>query len=213
MKEYQVFKEKARQMRYNHVSLDDIAQSLNLPKTTIYYWIKDIEVSIKRKPASAASGEKTRERAAEKRQKAYEQGMQEYENLSKNPLFRDFIIIYICEGYKRNRNSVSVINTDPLLLKMSFDIMKVLTSKTPNFHLQLHMDNDADESVKFWEKTLNVKMTKIRITRRKTSLTNRKGRLSHGILAIRYNDTYFRSRIQSWIDCLKQEWNGQGGEI
>ena len=207
MKSNEIFKTKAIEMRKANKSLNEISESLNIKKTTVYYWIKDIEAHILRRPCTKASAKRTRDIWAERRQNAYNQGLEEYPALSKTPFFRDFVLIYICEGYKRNRNSVSVINTDPQLIKMTFNIMKSLTTKRPGFQLQLHLDNDPEEAIAFWGTLLDINPLEIKIYTRKTNMTNRVGRLSHGIFCFRYNDTFFRIRIQAWIDCIKKEWS------
>jgi hypothetical protein len=207
MENYQVFKEKAIEMRKANKSLDEIALSLNLGKTTVYYWIKDIDAHILRRPCSKASADKNRATWAKRRQDAYDQGLREYLTLSKIPFFRDFIILYICEGYKRTRHSVSIINTDPEIMRISFNIMKTLTTRTPDFQVQLHLDNDPETATKYWGNLLNIDPKYIKISFRKTSMTNRNGRLPNGILTVRYSDTYFRSRLQAWIDCVKKEWS------
>jgi hypothetical protein len=50
------------------------------------------------------------------REAAYEQGEAEFELLASDPSFRDFVCLYIAEGYKRNRNRVSVANSDPSVI-------------------------------------------------------------------------------------------------
>lgn len=207
MKNLEVFKEKAIQLRKSNMSLDEISTSLNINKTTVYYWIKDIEAHILRRPCTRAASIRTRNIWAERRQAAYDQGLKEYPELLKMPFFRDFILLYICEGYKRNRNSVSMVNTDPQIIRRSFNTMKLLTDKKPGFLLQLHLDNDQKESTTFWGNLLNIDPSEIKVFVRKTNMTNRTGRLPNGIFCFRYNDTFFRSRIQAWIDCIKKEWS------
>jgi len=194
-------------MRKENKSLDEIAESLQLSKSTVYYWIKDIEASIVRRPCSMASSIKTRATCAAKRQQFYDIGKAEYSSLSKNKLFRDFIILYICEGYKRNRNSVSVTNSDPILIKVAYDVMRPLTTKHPFFEVQVHLDNNVDDVKKFWGNLLGIDPEIIKVYTRKINMTNRNGRLPNGIFSVKYNDTEFRSKIQSWIDCLKKEWS------
>jgi hypothetical protein len=42
------------------------------------------------------------------REEAYELGRWEFERLARLPMFRDFVCLYIAEGYKKDRNTVSV---------------------------------------------------------------------------------------------------------
>jgi len=42
------------------------------------------------------------------REAAYEEGRSTFVKLSQDPTFRDLVCLYIAEGYKRNRNRVSI---------------------------------------------------------------------------------------------------------
>ena len=56
---------------------------------------------------------------AERRRQAYDRGWNEYPDLICKPTFIDFICIYIGEGYKRNRNTISVANSDPRVIRLA----------------------------------------------------------------------------------------------
>lgn len=203
------FKEKAIKLRKENKSLDEIVDLLKLNKSTIYYWIKDIEAVIKRKP-SFGTGEKTRVAASKKRQEAYDLGIKQYKELSKNNLFKTFLVLYLCEGYKKDRNSVGITNSDPDIIKLSYDVMKPLTEKTPRFGVQIHLDNDIELVKAYWANLLSINKESINVYVRKVAMTNRNGRLPNGIFQISYGDTYLRSRLQSWMDLMKKEWSGWG---
>lgn len=107
-------RERARELRTTkHLSLDEIAERLALGKTTVWYWIKDLPLG---RPRRASSGQRKGNRAMQNkwrqlRDAAYAQGAAEYEELVKLPTFRDFVALYIAEGYKRCRNVVSIGNS------------------------------------------------------------------------------------------------------
>lgn len=209
MNSLNVFKEKAIKLRKEHKSLDEITTLLQLPRTTIYYWIKDIESVIKRKP-SFGTGEKTRVAAAKKRQEAYDFGVKQYDELSKDNKFKTFLVLYLCEGYKKDRNSIGITNSDPDIIKLFYDVVKPLTHKTPRFGVQIHLDNDIESVKTYWANLLSIDKKSINVYVRKISMTNRNGRLPNGIFQITYGDTYLRSRLQSWMDIMKKEWSGWG---
>ncbi|MHB1568516.1 MAG: hypothetical protein ACYC0H_04865 [Solirubrobacteraceae bacterium] len=111
-------RERARELRLTGaMTLGEIADCLALPKTTVYYWIKDLPLptrvtgwpeSARRKGNNAMKAKYRRLRDG-----AYEQGQREYDGLIAVPTFRDFVVLYIAEGYKRDRNTASVSNSDP----------------------------------------------------------------------------------------------------
>lgn len=113
-------REKARSLRVEkHLSIDEIAKRLALPKTTIYYWVRDLPLG---RPQRANRGQRKGNRAMRvkyrlRREAAYEQGRAEFAELAVDPLFRDFVCLYIAEGYKRSRNAVSICNSDPRIVR------------------------------------------------------------------------------------------------
>jgi hypothetical protein len=46
-------------------------------------------------------------------------GPREYDELLGVPTFRDFVVLYIAEGYKRNRNRVRIGNSDTRMVEVS----------------------------------------------------------------------------------------------
>src|SRR5436190_20253362 len=105
-------REKARRLRTERkMSLNEIAERLALPKTTVWCWISalpDPEIKFRdsegRQRGRAIVARLNRERAQAARERAYAGGLSEFDTLDAEPGFRDFICMYIGEGYKRNRN-------------------------------------------------------------------------------------------------------------
>jgi len=112
---------RARELRIEkRLTLDEIVERLLLPRTTIYEWIKDIPLG---KPRSTA-GQAKRVAAMQAkyrrlREEAYAQGAAEFETLAADRTFRDFVVLYIAEGSKRNRNRVQICNSDPRVVTLS----------------------------------------------------------------------------------------------
>ena len=84
----------------NHLSLDELAKHLALPKTTVYYWIKDLPLGHERRESPHNGTRATQARYRRLREAAYEQGRAMYDELVCVPTFRDFVVLYIAEGYK-----------------------------------------------------------------------------------------------------------------
>jgi hypothetical protein len=51
------------------------------------------------------------------REEPYKQGLGEYEALAADPTFRDFVCLYIAEGYKRRLHTVQICNSDPAVMR------------------------------------------------------------------------------------------------
>jgi hypothetical protein len=131
------------------------AERLALSRSTIYYWVRDLPI-----PGSGPGGEWP-EAARRKgtvamqrkyrllREAAYEQGMREYEELAADPTFRDFVCLYIAEGYKRDRNIVSIGNSDPAVVRLATRWMRRLSEKPPAFWIQYQRRPGSEEAARF----------------------------------------------------------------
>jgi transcriptional regulator with XRE-family HTH domain len=204
-------RERARELRTTkHLSLNEIAERLALPKTTVYYWIKDLPLGRGRR---WSIGQRKGNRAMRKkwrllREAAYARGVAEYDELIKLPTFRDFVVLYIAEGYKRCRNVVSIGNSDDHVVAVAASWCAALSSKRVVYYLQYHADQDLDELRAHWGAVLGVDGSLIRFQRKSNSgqLKGRRWRSRYGVLTVVVHDTYLRSRLQAWIDRVRQDW-------
>jgi AcrR family transcriptional regulator len=211
MKQYDHLRAKAIELRTKQkLSLDEIVDRLQLPRTTIYYWIKDLPIPStekqtehRRKVAQANT-----ERYRQLREAAYQDGRKQALTLFQDPAFRDFIVLYMAEGYRRNRNEVSLANSNPNIVKLAKHWITHFTANKVTYSLQCHVDNDVAELQRFWGETLNVKADTIIVIRKSNSgsMSGRQWRSVHGVLTVKVGDTYLRSRIQAWMDYIQETW-------
>lgn len=192
------------------MSIDEIAERLALPKTTVYGWVRDLPLGRERR-CSDAQREAHRANSARYkalRDAAYEQGAAEWDELVKEPTFRDFVALYIAEGYKRSRNYVSIANSDERVVAMATSWMRRFGKREPTFSIQYHADQDLDELRRFWGELLGIDGATIRFQRKSNSgkLRHRIWRCANGVISVTLGDTLFRARLQAWIDRLRQEW-------
>jgi hypothetical protein len=186
-------REKARTMRIERqFTIDQLAERLALPRTTIYYWVRDLPI-----PGSGsgtgwlADAQRKGTLAMQRkfrllREEAYREGVATYRELAADPTFRDFVCLYIAEGYKRNRNEVSICNSDPSVMRIATLWLSRLTEARLRFSLQYHADQDLDELCKFWGGTLDVEPDTIKLQRKSNSnqLAGRQWRSRHGVIAV-----------------------------
>lgn len=203
-------RDRARELRTEkHLSLDEIAERLALPKTTVYCWINDLPLGRARRDNPWKGARRNQERYRLLRDAAYARGMEEYEALIKMPTFRDFVALYIAEGYKRDRNCVSIANSDERVVAMAAGWFAALTDRRLTYSIQYHADQDLDELRIFWGAVLGIDGGCISMLRKSNSnqLRGRRWRSKYGVLTIRVRDTYFRARLQAWIDRIRQDWD------
>jgi hypothetical protein len=202
-------REKARALRVERrLSIDEIAERLALPKTTIYYWVADLPLQRRRRnnphPATAALCRKWQAL----RQESYEAGRRTFAELANDPTFRDFVCLYIAEGSKRCRNLVAIGNSDPSVCALADGWMRRFACRPVTYWLQYHVDQDPAELRRFWGAILSIDPGAVSLQRKSNSgqLRGRTWRSRYGVLSIKANDTLFRARLQGWIDCLQQQW-------
>src|SRR5262249_47112913 len=94
-------RDKAVQLRVERdLTIDEIAERLAISRQTIAYWVRDIPL---RRVRRTTAGQHIRNRGnalryKELRDAAYEEGWMEFEELVREPSFRDFVCMYIGEG-------------------------------------------------------------------------------------------------------------------
>jgi hypothetical protein len=142
------------------------------------------------------------------RDAAYAQGRATFPALAADPTFRDFVCLYIAEGYKRSRNHVSLGNSDPQVVRLAGRWIRALALNPVTYCLQYHADEDFEQLQRFWSAELAVAPTDIRFQRKSNSggLIGRNWRSEHGVLTVRVGDTLLRARLQGWMDCLQDQW-------
>ncbi|MET0306028.1 MAG: helix-turn-helix transcriptional regulator [Solirubrobacterales bacterium] len=207
-------REKARQLRTEKkLTIDELAERLAIPRTTIFGWVRDIEISRKPNcgwPESARSKGTRRMQAKYRdlREAAYEDALLFYVHLCELPSFRDFLVLFITEGHRRSRHRVSIANSDPAVVKLAARWMHILSANHLTFSVQYHADQRLAEIQAFWGAQLAIAPGDIRLQRKSNSgqLGTRTWRSKHGVLTVTADDTYFREAMQAWTDCLKDTW-------
>ncbi len=207
-------KEKARELRLEKkLTIDELVEHLAVPRTTVYEWVRDLPIP--RKPANGWPESARRKGTAAMRAKykalrqaAYEQGRREFSVLAKRPTFRDFVCMYIGEGYKRDRNRVSICNSDPAVVRLGAHWICKLASNPVAYELQYHADQNPADLCRFWGQLLAIDPAAIGIQRKSNSgqLKGRIWRSRFGVLQVRSADTCLRARLEAWMDEVRSDW-------
>jgi transcriptional regulator with XRE-family HTH domain len=208
-------RKKARELRIERkLTIDEIAERLALPRTTIYYWVRDLPVphevthSGPRRAARRRAARANGRRYRLLREAAYREGEERFDELAEDPTFRDFVALYIAEGSKRCRNRVGICNSDPAVIELAARWLRRLTDRQPTFWIQYHADQDLAELAAFWGQTLAVDASEIRFQRKSNSnqLKGRAWRSRYGVLTVNINDTMLRAKLEAWMCRLRASW-------
>jgi len=134
------------------MTIDEIAERLALSRTTVYHWVQ--ELPIERDPVVASRAQRQATRAMQAkyrlaREAAYEEGRAGFAALARDPSFRDFLCLYLAEGYKRSRNQVAVCNSDAAIVQLCDRWLRRLSARTVRYSVQYHADQDLEELRRF----------------------------------------------------------------
>jgi hypothetical protein len=199
-----------RLRREENLTIDEIAARLALHRSTIYYWVRGTPRPRTERQSAARQRASRRNslRAKRLRDAAYRQGLAEFDRLCRERSFRDFVALYIGEGFKRNRNVVSLGNSNPDVVRLAGCWMRRLSARPLGYQLQYHADQDFMELARFWSVVLEVPPEAIRFQRKSNSnnLAGRRWRSRWGVLTVRTNDTYLRARLQAWMEAMQASW-------
>jgi AcrR family transcriptional regulator len=207
-------REKARQLRLEReLTIDEIAERLAVSRTTVYFWVGDLprppRVVQRANPPPHHLGNRAMQAKYQRlRDEAYELGRWEFPRLAQLQTFRDFVCLYIAEGYKRSRNTVALANSDAAVIKVA-DYWICYFARNPVGHsVQHHADQRFEKLAAFWSEQLGVSAAAISFQRKSNSsqLRYRTWRSEHGVLTVRCADTILRARLQGWIDRLQLSW-------
>ena len=204
------------------LSLSDLAARLGISRTTIYYCVKDVPVRtsqlsperterqiVAQKSSHSAASAATKAKYAVYRQEAYEAALRPASEMLQDKEVRDFVVLYLAEGYRKNRNVVEVGNSNPCIVRLAHNCMRRLSSN-PHFvySFQYHADQDPEQLKLFWADYLSIDPLQIKAIP-KTNSGQLKGRnfaCQYGIFRVQVGDTLFRSRLQALMDVVQAEW-------
>ena len=193
-------REKARELRgEQHLSIDEIAERLALSRSTVYYWVRGMPLGRRRRDNPHPGARKMLAKHRRAREEAYELGYWECPRLSRHT---------IAEGYKRDRNTVSICNSDASVMQVGTLWIRHFSRRKLSFSVQVHEDQNLAEIAEYWAVALAVSPEKIKLQRKSNSgrLASRIWRSRYGVIAVRARDTLFRARLQGWMDRLQEDW-------
>jgi hypothetical protein len=204
-------REKARELRVEkRLTIDELAERLALPRTTIFYWVRDLPIprtsrqTVPQRLGNLAMQAKWRAL----REGAYAEGRATFAALAAEPTFRDFVCLYIAEGFKRTRHKVSIANSDPAVMAVAVHWLRRLSDRPVAFAVQYHADQDLGELREFWGRQFGIDGATILLLRKSNSnqLHKRSWRSKHGVITATVNDTLLRARLQGWVDAIEEAW-------
>jgi len=215
-KQGRILREKAREMRQQGKSLNEIADELGVAKSTLRGWVRDIELThdqieaLKERQylygAQNLGAKANRDKARKKRRYSQQIGRERAKNGSL--LFALGCMLYWAEGAKK-RNVLYFVNSDPnmMLLYMRF-LREELDVEDASCALNIHCHTRDEVEIhrieQYWLNLLRLPETCLRKTQIKKGSDTRKNILENGVCAVGVYDTELTHHIYGAI----QEYGG-----
>lgn len=155
---------KARMMRHDGLAITEISRRLNVAKSSVFYWVRDMEIPVRRKERMITEGMR---RGWMKHTKLIElnhhisrkKGEKRFGNMSSSKLKAAGVALFWGEGSKKSRYSLSVVNSDPRLLcvwiRFLREIMSVPVEKI-SARIYVYPDMDLNKVASYWRKELSL---------------------------------------------------------
>lgn len=175
--------EKIRKLRSHGHSLPEISEELRVPKTTVFRYIKGVEILPEFLTTWSIKRGGSRKRKLLKETKAFEEGKKLVGKLSRKEKFLFLCALYWAEGSKKD---FGLSNTDPALIKIFVRGLREvfgIEDERLRVSLRLYEDLDKGKCLSFWSQIVNIpkeKFISINILEGK-----KKGKLEHGMCRVR----------------------------
>ena len=230
----QQLREKVIKLRTEkELSYSEIRKRLNIPKSTLSYWLREYPLNEKKilelRRAGWKKGEASREKyrltmrkkREEKARKVYEVQRQKLLNISKDAFYVAGLMLYLGEGDKKNNTRICLANTDPSIINFFIKWMDdFLEIEREDVRIQLHLYENMEikKEERFWQEILRIKQKQfyksmIRKTRKASfsySESFRHGTCSIYVLGVEKKLTLTMA-IQAFLDIYKEKCECSSG--
>lgn len=223
-------RQQALKLRIQGKSYTEIADLLNIPKSTLSGWFHDLHLSGSARKrlesrvnlrSFAGLMEKNRLQTVSAQKRAKEirfSSAKEITTVTKRDLFLLGVALYWAEGHKRTivkdgkertYHPVSLSNSDPKLIKLFLKFLREICDvKEEQIYaeLRIYQHHNAGSLLKFWSQQTNIdtsRFAKFYYGVSKSTLHKRPYNiLPYGTIQIRVNSTELYHRIMGWIEGL-----------
>lgn len=212
-------KEQARVLRKKGYSINQIVKETNLSKASVSIWVRDIiltKTQKKRLSERGRSVESIERRRVnrlfnenKKRQLVINEAKKDFSNISLNELKLIGIILYLGEGSKKTKGTVTVANSDPAVIQIMARFLREIC-KVPEIKLRGHIHTFAHADIKrterYWSQITGIprkQFYKTYIKPSSASLQKRKT-LPFGTFDLSVCDTKLLLTILGWIEKIKE---------
>ena len=193
-------------------SYGEILNEINVSKSTLSIWLRDINLSVKQKNRiykeikqknAYRLAKINQQKRVERTKKIIKKAKNESKKMFDNPLFITGLMLYWAEGDKSERNEiVKFTNSDPEMIRiMLLWFEKVCKVDKECFRITLHIHNLFCKNYieKYWSQILKIPKKQFYKTQiKKSSLNQRRNELYYGTCSIRINSRDLFRKLKGW---------------
>ncbi len=208
-------RERARELRAQAWTLQEIADELGVAKGTVSIWVRDVEFIPRPRNRGHPAGPKHPMRLRKEAEIAQsaEVARDWIGDLSDRDLSMFALGLYAGEGAKTG-GTVAMANTNPAYLlafitwlRRAFEI----DESRLRVHLYLHQGLDLDAAVIYWSELLSIPTAQFtKPSRAVADPSIRRSKHVHGCPAVRYANTSVKRRVMALIEALTSELANPG---
>lgn len=212
-------KERARKLRKKGLSMNQIIELTGFSKASVSFWTRDIVLTAEQRLKLSGRGrsmdsiEKRRasrlKNISIKREAIVSKAKKDFSSITSRELKIIGAMLYWGEGRKAGNWSVSVANSDPLLIKVIMRFFREICNvPEEKFRAQIHIFEGANikKSEEYWSKITNIprkQFIKTYSKPNKSSLQKRKT-LPYGTIDVYIHDTKLFLTIKGWIEKITE---------
>lgn len=217
MKRKTALKQKAIELRKKNYSYSQIKNKIGVSKSTLSSWLKEYPLSekeIKRlRDNSAIRIEKYRntmqQKKTNRREKVYKEISKYLGNFKERDYYLAGLFLYLGEGLKTQEYTISVANTNPVVLKFFIKWLEILGAdrKKIRVKLNLYLNMSSDREMNYWIKELGLSrkhFLKPYIKNSKSDKINYSNSFGHGTCNVTYHNRDIADKVKM---CLKYVQN------
>ncbi len=212
-------KNKAINFRQQGVSIGEIARLLNVAKSSVSLWVRDVRLTksqlntLNKNGHSVDTIEKRRiariANTLSKREEIMSVAAKEVCQLQADPLWSIGVALYWGEGGK-TQQTARLSNSDPSVIRVMmrfFERYSSVPKEKYRGHVHTFSHTNADRSVHYWSKISGIPKDKFFKTYVKQSSASKKKRetLPYGTVQIYLHDSVFFFRLMGWIRGVKEQ--------
>ncbi len=212
-------REKAIQMRKQGISYNDIKKKIDVSKSTLSLWLRDMPLSRDQINQVRALSPKRIERCRNtklqkknaRRALVFEKVSNEIGRFTKRDMLIAGMFLYWGEGTKTADCTTSLTNTDPSIIKFYVDWLESFGISRGLLRVKLHLyvDQDIKTLTRFWSNTTGIDISNFNKPYiKKSSLSDKtyKGMFPYGTCVISYHNRDMHEYVMEGIRYMREKY-------